>query len=94
MKEVLITSVEVLKAKESMEKGERLSTSCAMWQALVPFIKGSFTVIADKAYDEEDRIDHFFTPKLPQELYSGDYNIALAKIKEHGPYKFQVKGLE
>ena len=94
MKEVLVRREDVLKAMEAQVRREDLSKSCAMYQALVPFIKGSFTVIDNKAYDEEDRIDHFFTPHLPEELYTGQYDIALAKIEKNGPYRFQVEGLE
>ena len=94
MKEVLITSVEVLKAKEARAGGEHLIDSCAMWQALVPFVTGSFHVAEYDAYNETEHISYSFTPKLPHELYRGQYDVALAKIEEHGPYKFQVEGLE
>ncbi len=94
MKEVLVRRADVLKAKKARVGGGRLITSCALWQALVPFVKGRFYVTDRDAYNETEHIRYSFTPTLPHELYRGQYDIALAEIKEHGPYKFQVEGLE
>ena len=84
----------MLKAKKALAEGGQLTTSCAMWQALAPFVKGSFTVIDSSARNKKTYERYTFTPTLPTELYRGDYDIALAKIEENGPYKFQVEGLE
>ena len=94
MKDVLVTRAAVLKAKKAQVGGEVLSTSCAMWQALAPLVDRKFTVTENKAYSSKKDILYRFKPSLPMELYSGQYDIALAKIKKDGPYRFQVEGLE
>ena len=94
MKEVLVTRAAVLKATKAQVAGENLSTSCAMWQALAPLVDGEISVTESKAYSSKKDISYRFKPSLPMELYGGQYDIALAKIRKHGPYRFQVEGLE
>ncbi len=84
----------MLKAKKAQVLGGLLSDSCAMWQAVAPFMKGRFFVTDNIVYNKAKNKRYTFTPKLPHALYRGDYKVALAKIKKDGPYKFQVEGLE
>ncbi len=84
----------MLRAKKAQAGGGHLTTSCAMWQAVAPFMKGRFSVTDSSVHNKMKNERYTFTPKLPHELYRGNYDIALAKIKKHGPYKFQVEGLE
>ena len=93
MREVLVTREDVLKAMEASERGEYLTSSCAMHQALKPFIVGEFTVIDSQVYSKNKRQRNYFTPSLPQALYTGQFEESLTYIEANGPYKFQVEGI-
>ena len=95
MREVLVTREDVLKAMEAHDRAEDASSSCAMHQALEPFITKSFVVINDKAFNKtKPRYTYYpFTPTLPLELYRSYFATALAHIEANGPYKFQVEGI-
>ena len=88
---ILITKEHVLAAQK--ERGMPNTNSCAMHQALRPFIKEVFSVI-DGAVFISDPYQHFaFEPDLPYELYISDFQQALEIIEKHGPYEFEVSGL-
>jgi len=85
---ILITEEHVLAA---IKENSLPTNSCAMHQALRPFIKGNFGVISSEAFTDEDVF--YFDIGLPDELYAGRYDEALAHIEKHGPYEFEVSGL-
>ena len=93
MKEVLVTREDVLAAKRAKADGMGLTTSCAMHQALEPFIREMFSVGTNFAGESFTSKRYVFTPVLSKELHEGDFEMALAKIEANGPYKFQVEGI-
>jgi len=87
---ILITKEHVLAA---IKENGLPTNSCAMHQALRPFIKEIFSVVGPEAHnDRTDAIFHF-DRHLPVELYGARYDDALAHIEKHGPYEFEVSGL-
>ena len=93
MREVMVTREDVLKAMEASDRGESLSESCAMYQSLVYILTKSFSVASHTPLIDDELELYKFTPMLPNELYHGYFDVALAKIEENGPYKFQVEGI-
>ncbi len=95
MREVLVTREDVLMAMEASDNGEFLTESCAMHQALEPFITKYFRVTDNMVtiVTNGKHSRYTFTPALPQELYRGNFKLALSHIEANGPYKFQVEGI-
>jgi len=90
---ILITKEHVLAAIAESEKGGLPTDSCAMYQALRPFIKENFSVVGSEAHSNRTDATFHFDRHLPVELYDARYDEALSQIEEHGPYEFEVSGL-
>jgi len=88
---ILITKEHVLAAIAESENGGLPTNSCAMHQALRPFIKAPFSVVENRAIIGD--VEFASDKTLPLELYSCQFDEALRQIDEHGPYEFEVSGL-
>lgn len=94
MRKVLVTEEHVLLAQRDDKAGLYVSQNCAVHHALRPFIKSKFCVGAALAFsDDGQHTRYLFRDNLPNLLYTGKWDKALADIEEFGAYEIYVEGI-